>query len=210
MNFTVTPLFAVPLYQTKIPTLSQQEKQFIRSLDYERMPADNGDYSKNKNVLSCPELFLLKQRILERVEHYIHEVLHVDTDVQFMIENSWVNRHKKNDFAGTHRHSNSLISGVYYIDVDNHSGAIIFEKDKNNYNLFTDTLEIPFKNDQDSLNIFNAEAWGITPENDDLILFPSLLYHSVQESKSDVIRYTLAFNLFPRGNLGGQLNSLRI
>lgn len=210
MNFKITPLFAVPLYQTKLSSLSEQEKKFIRSLEYKKMPANNGDYTENKFVLDSPELSLLKQRILEKAQHYLYEVLRIDESVEFKIENSWVNRHEKNDFAGTHRHSNSLVSGVYYIDVDNRSGPIIFEKNKSSYNLFTDTVEVPFKTDQDSLNVFNAEAWGITPENDELVLFPSLLYHSVGESRSDNTRYSLAFNMFPRGGLGGELNSLRI
>lgn len=210
MNFKVTPLFAVPLYQTSISPLSNEEKNFIESLEYKRMPADNGEYTQNKFILDSVELSGLKNRILEKTKHYIHEVLNVDTAVDFKIENSWINRHRQNDFAGSHRHSNSLVSGVYYIDVDRQSGAIIFEKNKSSFNLFTDTVDIPFKKDNQSLNVFNAEAWGIVPKNNDLILFPSLLYHSVSESQSDKLRYSLAFNMFPRGNLGGELNSLRI
>lgn len=214
MNFQVTPLFAIPLYQTQLDKLSQQERNFIEQLDYERMPSDNGDYTTDRYVLEKPELFLLKERIQQGIDHFVYEVLDCSRDTVFEIQNSWINRHGKADFAGTHRHSNSLISGVYYIDVDQHSGAIVFEKDKSYYNLWPNLIDIEFNyrthEDQSRLNIFNADGWGIYPRSDELILFPSHLYHGVGENNSSITRYSLAFNTFPRGNLGGKLNTLKI
>lgn len=214
MNYKVTPLFAIPLYQTQLDSLSDQERQFIIDLDYSRMPSDNGDYTLDKYVLEKPELFILKERIQQGIDHFVYEVLDCSRDVKFEIQNSWVNKHSKLDFAGTHRHSNSVISGVYYIDVDQNSGAIVFEKDKSHYNLWPNVIDIEFNyqthEDQSRLNIFNADGWGIYPKSNELILFPSHLYHGVGENHSDIVRYSLAFNVFPRGDLGGKLNTLKI
>lgn len=214
MNHKVTPLFAIPLYQTQLARLTRQEHEFILSLDYERMPSDNGDYTLDKYVLEKPELFLLKERIQQGIDHFVYEILDCSKDAIFEIQNSWVNRHSRSDFAGTHRHSNSVISGVYYIDVDQNSGAIVFEKDKSHYNLWPNIIDIEFNyqlhEDQSRLNIFNADGWGIYPKPNELILFPSHLYHGVGENHSDIVRYSLAFNVFPRGDLGGKLNSLKI
>lgn len=213
MNYNLTPLFAVPLYQANIGK-DEQEVEFIKSQEFVRMPADNGSYTVNKRILDDLQLKNLKTKIQSHIDQFMYEVLDCDKKLCFEIQNSWVNLHTKNDFAGSHRHSNSIISGVYYPEVDDKSGAIIFQKDKSYYNLWTDTIEIGFNyqqhQNQDRLNIFNADAWGIYPKTGDIVLFPSLLYHSVTENLSDLTRYSLAFNIFPKGQFGDNLNSLKI
>jgi uncharacterized protein (TIGR02466 family) len=204
----------VPLYQSTVDAVNYKDIEFIKSLEYERMPADNGDYTVDKNVLNMPQLTGLQSLIQNKIDHFVYDILDCDKAVKFQIQNSWVNRHAKMDFAGAHRHSNSLISGVFYIDVATDTGAIVFQKDKSFYNLWTDTVEVGFNyqthEDQSRLNVFNADAWGIYPKQNEIVLFPSLLYHSVSENLSDKIRYSLAFNVFPKGNLGTSINSLRI
>lgn len=213
-EYTITPLFAVPLYQSKIDSVAQEDIDFIKSLSYERMPADNGDYTVSKNILDIPQLCELKSKIQKQIDHFVYEILDCDKNVKFEIQNSWANRHGKLDFAGSHRHNNSLISGVFYLDVAPDTGAIVFQKDKSYYNLWTDTIEVGFNyqthEDQSRLNVFNADAWGIYPKQNEIVLFPSLLYHSVTENLSDRIRYSLAFNVFPRGDFGSTINTLRI
>lgn len=213
MKHCVTPLFAIPLYQANIGK-DDNNIDFIKSQEFVRMPADNGSYTVNKRILDSAELKNLKEQIQSHINNFAHEVLDCDDHLSFEIQNSWVNQHNKNDFAGSHRHSNSIISGVYYPEVNNQSGAIVFQKDKSYYNLWTDTIEIGFNyqkhNNQDKLNVFNADAWGIYPQPGDLVLFPSLLYHTVTENLSEYTRYSLAFNVFPKGRFGDQLNSLNI
>lgn len=213
-EYNITPLFAVPLYQSFVDAVDQKDVDFIKSLDYERMPADNGDYTVCKNVLDIPQLRDLKLKIQKKIDHFVYEILDCDKNVKFEIQNSWANRHGKLDFAGSHRHSNSLISGVFYLDIGPDTGAIVFQKDKSYYNLWTDTVEVGFNyqthEDQNRLNVFNADAWGIYPKQNEIVLFPSLLYHSVSENLSDKIRYSLAFNVFPRGNLGETINRIKI
>jgi uncharacterized protein (TIGR02466 family) len=208
MNFNVTPLFAIPLYQSNIK--SNNIITFIETLDFERMPSKNGDYTVDKNILDNSHLTDLKTSIQEHIDYFMYEVLDCKTTQKFEIQNSWINKHHQHDFAGSHNHTNSLISGVYYISVEDQSGAIQFEKNKSYFNLWPDMIDIEFNNDPDRTNIFNAQAWAITPKNGDIVLFPSHLHHSVYENDSDRLRYSLAFNIFPRGELGGKLNTLRL
>lgn len=213
-KYTITPLFAIPLYQSTVDAVDNQDLEFCKSLEYQRMPADNGDYTVNKNVLDLPQLHRLRTLIQNKIDHFVYDILDCDKTVQFQIENSWINQHAKLDFAGSHRHSNSLISGVFYIEVAPDTGAIVFQKDKSYYNLWTDTVEVGFNyqthEDQSRLNVFNADAWGIYPKTNEIVLFPSLLYHSVSENLSDKIRYSLAFNVFPRGHMGQSINRIKI
>lgn len=214
MKFTVTPLFAVPLYQTVLDPLETDTLEFVKNLEYTRMPANNGDYTVDKRVLDLDELSSLRKRIQQNIDHFAHEVLDCNNSIDFQIQNSWINRHSKGDFAGSHRHNNSILSGVYYIDVEPDSGAIIFEKDKSHYNLWTDTIEIGFNyqlhQDQNKLNVYNSDAWGVIPRKNELAIFPSLCYHSVMENKNFKTRYSLAFNVFPRGHFGDSINTLKV
>ncbi len=213
MNHNLTPLFPMPLYQANIG-VDKNDIDFILSQNYVRMPADNGSYTENKTILNDQSLTILKEKIQLHIDHFLHEILDCDDSLNFEIKNSWVNLHDTNDYAGIHKHSNSIISGVYYPIVDDDSGSIVFQKDKSYYNLWTDTIEIGFNyqkhQDQEKLNIFNTDAWGVSPRQGDLLLFPSLLYHSVTENLSKSKRYSLAFNVFPNGQFGDNLNSLKI
>jgi uncharacterized protein (TIGR02466 family) len=213
-TYKVTPLFGVPLYQTNVGSLDKSMRDFIESQEYERMAADNGDYTVNKYILDTPELAPLKAKIMKAADNFIYTVLDVKRNMDFRMENSWVNRHYTGDYSGQHYHGNSLISGVYYIDTGVDTGAFVCHKDKGNYNLWTETVRVDF-NYQDhgndaKLNFFNADAWGLYPAKNDLIMFPSMMTHSVEENQSSKVRYSLAFNLFPRGTAGGLINTLTV
>jgi len=51
-------------------------------------------------------------------------------------------------------------------------------------------------------NFFNARAWIFKVKKGQLVIFPSYLTHSVQQSISDQKRISLAFNTFFKGTIG--------
>jgi uncharacterized protein (TIGR02466 family) len=109
-----------------------------------------------------------------------------------------VNIHGRGQSAGAHVHNNSLISGVLYLNVTENSGDIVFHRNVLSLIPFPPALDL----DVDSFNIYNCKSWGYTPKINDICLFPSVLSHSVDPSKSDEERSCLAFNVFVRGNFG--------
>lgn len=212
-NYSVTPLFPIPFYQTNLGYVPKDIEDAIINLEYERTPGDNNFYSKNKYVLEIPELRILKNKIMTHVEFFIYDFLDVKSNMQFVIENSWTNKHHKYDASPEHFHGNSLISGVYYPITDQSAGSVIFYKDKTHYNLWTDTIRVDFNwqdNKTKPINFFNTQSIEFKPQPNDLILFPSLLNHEVTENTSSLIRYSLAFNIFPRGEAGGPINRLKV
>ena len=174
-QFNVTPLFGIPLYQSTLQTIDQDSIDYIKKTEYKRFPADNGYGSTDKFLLDKPELKNLKGLVMKHCEHFIHDVLDVRKDCKFEMTNSWSTKHIKGDESGAHNHANAMISGVLYLQTDDDSGAILFHKDKSNFNLFTPTIDVPFNNEK--LNVFNTDGWAIKPKNNMLILFPSTLYH---------------------------------
>lgn len=211
-NFTVSPLFAIPFYRANIGYLPKDIHDAIVSLEYERTPANNNFYSVNKYVLELDSLKILKNKIMEHVNFFVYEFLDVKENMKFNLENSWVNKHFKGDSSPEHYHGNSLVSGVFYLDADADSGPITFFKDKTHYNLWTETVRVDFnyQNTNKGSNFYNAQSVQFFPQKGDIILFPSMLNHEVSPNNSDIVRYSLAFNLFPRGTAGGPINTITI
>lgn len=213
-RFEVIPLFAIPLFRTHLGPLDPKMKDFIVKAPCERMPAGNGSYTVDKYFLNSPELAELKEQIMERVKEYIHGYLDVTNDFEFVMENSWINRHQTGDYSPSHWHGSSLMSGVYYVQVEENAGDIVFHKDQRHLNLFDPIIPIKFNYektlDQNKMNVYNTNNFGITPQAGDLVLFPSHLAHSVEVNNSNKTRYCIAFNLFPRGKGGGAINTITL
>lgn len=197
-SFTVVPLFAVPVSNTQLDPASEEIKQFLINLEFERMLSGNGWYSVDKYILDRPEVTSLKNNIMDALHAYVYEILELTPEVFFEMKNSWVVKHDIGDWGQMHAHTNCLLSGVYYLDVNEKSGDLIFHKSSSGDNLFPLALDIDVKN----RNTFNSKMWRFRPHNDQLFLFPSNVLHSISVNDSENTRYSLAFNFFPKGKLG--------
>ena len=90
----------------------------------------------------------------------------------------------------SHNHPNSIISGVFYIDVED--DRIEFERPQSNQ------FVLPPKD----YNMYNSGSWWLGVEEKSLLLFPSTLVHSVPQIHHSKTRISLAFNTFIRGYIG--------
>ena len=136
----------------------------------------------------------LKNRLLEEFKKIAVDILSLHND--FMITTSWLTRtfpgQARQDF---HAHKNSYYSGVfYYGDYYPESGGIEFVSPLVSY---SDFFIIP-----DKLSIINSPTWHIYPEKNTLILFPSYVEHRITENTSTEIRFSLSFNIIPKGLYG--------
>jgi uncharacterized protein (TIGR02466 family) len=122
----------------------------------------------------------------------------VNTRVEFYITDSWINIHRRGHTAGPHVHHNSLISGVLYLQVPENSGDLVFHRDVVSLLPFPPALDL----DVNAFNIYNCKSWGLQPKANDICLFPSVVMHSVDPSESDEERWSLAFNVYVRGEFG--------
>jgi uncharacterized protein (TIGR02466 family) len=194
-KFEILKLFPVPLYVSYI----EVENNFLKKIEKEefiRMKSENGFYTKNKYFLNQEIYKDLKNKIYEHLNFFLKEKLSITDHLDFYITTSWINIHKKEDWAQQHSHQNSIISGVYYISVEENSGDIIFYTDTLR-KLFSPVINIPFK----KTNEFNTDEWIIKPKSGTLIFFPSHLLHGVKKNESNLDRISLAFNVFVKGKL---------
>jgi len=188
----VTGIFPVPIYQTILNReISTEEKNFFNKL--ERTKNSYNYNSKNNYVLDEEPLSTLKKELFLRVEDYFQKIITPKTNVLPYITQSWVNWTKKGEEHHKHAHSNSLFSGVFYIDADEEYDSIKFFK-RHTY----ESLSI----EPHEYHLFNSESWTFKVKTGDIILFPSSLGHLVESKIGDNLRTSLSFNTFIRGTIG--------
>ena len=205
MKYQTTPLFAIPLFYSNIGTVDPITMKWIENLDYPDEAAGH-DHTDDKYILNNPKLSNLKKQIQEACNVFVKDELQVNEDVEFEMQNSWINRHAKDEQNTLHWHSNAMLSGVYYIQNEPGAGDIVFHKSHLYYNLFHDTVRVSFKNH----NQWNTPGFTISPKSGDIVIFPSHLEHQVTPNQTTTPRYSLAFNFFARGTVGGGTSELKL
>ena len=134
----------------------------------------------------------LTKEIKEAVDETLEEILMLE-NVDYKIFTSWLTKTAPRDFSDSHRHSNSWLSGVYYPKGDPGFGIKFHNDTKTQF--FTPPKQY---------NIYNSTEWTIYPEDNYLILFFSQLRHEIIRNESDKDRYSLAFNILPKGEFGAE------
>lgn len=214
-NYQVQPVFSTPIVSVDIGKVDPITLAWIKNLKYHpKSVAQTNDEEhlpfkeRGFNIINSKQLRLLRGNIMEAVSWYAYDLLDVTTDVEFHFTTSWINRLEKDENIDRHPHTNSVISGIYYIDVTPNSSPITFHK--NRTHLSTWPLSTKPLQAGRTWNQYNTEQYTYMPQDGLCILFPSHLEHSVDYSNDDKYRYGLAFNLFARGKLGENSGSITI
>jgi uncharacterized protein (TIGR02466 family) len=198
----IITLFPKIIYVESLKSLTPDITQYLK----DKMLASsiaasetNGEYTSEQNLLEDKTLAELTAEITLHVQEYIKHLGHKVNLVR--ICNSWGNIIKYGNEIENHNHANSYISGCFYLT----DGCnISFHNSKVN----NDFMFLP--------EVISSEdkpwTWGSTnipAQAGRLILFPSMLFHSVEKNKlSD--RYSIAFNCIPTGFLGTPTGQLQL
>ena len=204
MTFEVFNLFPTPVFRSNID-IDADTKEFLINSSFERMSSGNGNFTKDNYILDNEVCKGFVGKLFCQLELFVDSYLRIDdSHFEWCMLNSWVVEHEPNDFGLTHSHTNSLISGVYYLDVPKDSGNITFHKPASLTNIFHVSTDIPFK----EYTPINSGIWTLEPRDGDIILFPSHLLHSIGVNKTNKLRYSLAFNFHIKGTLGAKDSKL--
>lgn len=195
MNSNIVPLFseAIGIYNLNID--SNKIIKYLNKINFFITDASLHNestslMSERYDLFKDTQLKKLKDECFKCVEDYIHNVLQYKINYQFV--NSWATKVLKNGYSQAHHHAHTLISGVYYPEGDTNF-KIKFHKQKKDF-----FWKLPVK----EYNVFNSENWTFSVEKNNLILFPSYLLHEICVNNSDKIRYSIAFNVNPKGSIG--------
>ena len=135
----------------------------------------------------------LQNEINKAIVYHIKEILRFKID--FHIFSSWGTKTTPQGFSLSHCHSNSWLSGCYYMQ-SHPSFEIEFRSP------LSPSWHMPFLPGPTYLNIHSAATWIVPTIPGRLLIFPSLLRHAILRNDSNIDRYSIAFNLIPKGTLG--------
>jgi uncharacterized protein (TIGR02466 family) len=196
-NETIFSIFSTPIYISKLNRdLTKEEIFFINDCKSD-IYKNEGNATSNDNYILNNKLFKnLKTDLDLIVQDYFNKVISPSNNIKPYITQSWLNYTETNQYHHKHSHSNSLVSGVLYINCNKEHDKIKFFND--NYK----TIKLEVKD----YNIWNSETWWFSVKTGDIILFPSSLPHMVETKEGNNTRISLAFNAFIKGNIGDKKN----
>ena len=205
MEYKINAVFPIPVYIVKRDTnLTSREEEEIRKIIEEGMHKNIGNFtSDNSYIFSADKLKKLKQFCEQQIKIYVEQTINPKEKLDFYITQSWLNITKPGGYHHEHYHQNSIISGVFYIST--------VENDKIMFGDPNFRIKEIIKLETKEFNFWNAPAWFFSSNNNELILFPSWLNHSVEPNeKATTDRISISFNTFIKGTLGSQENLNRI
>jgi len=152
--------------------------------------------SKETDILN--NFIELKNKIISCCDDYLKNKFKLNVD--FKIIDSWATMTKKNGYSQKHFHVHSFLSGVFYPFLKEEAEIKFYRR------YVSDFWELlPYE-----YNINNSDSFVIKVKTNDLIIFKSYLQHEIVKYNGKNNRYSIAFNLIPTGNLGGQTSKLFI
>ena len=186
--------FPIPVGFYTLTVDNYEIVNYMETLDYNKSIGSSSPdadiyLSKNQKVLNdLPEL---KRIFTQKMYYHIKDIYEWNTDFQFT--KSWVTKAYLNGFSQDHFHANNLLSGTYY--PFGHEGFSIMIKSPLPNFWDVENINAPMS------SMFSAKEITFKTADNLLIIFPSYLQHKVMPNKSKDIRYSLAFNVFPKGKI---------
>lgn len=178
--------------------LSDNELFFIHNLELKKHKRNNHtSTSIDTYVLQRKEMSDINSFISSCLKNFYQTIYSPKKDVDIYITQSWANFTKPGHTHSRHIHPNSIISGVFYVDVDSKKDTITFYDNKpSGFVLESGGTE--------NATYYNSHGASSIVMNGMLLLFNSSLEHEVRPTISDKTRVSISFNSFIRGSLGSE------
>jgi uncharacterized protein (TIGR02466 family) len=190
MNHNII-LFGVPLQINilNIDTESLTEYSYkIKEKTKGRTFSNLGGWQSDNLNLKDLELQPFIEELKKNIMSYIIQC-GFKTDLEYKLNDLWININGFKDINKPHIHPGCLFSGVYYIKTPDNCGNIYFKHP-------SDLMQYDWLNHLKKGIESNSYEWYFISKKKDMYLFPSWLYHYVTPNlnkKED--RISLAFNI---------------
>ena len=157
-------VFPIPVYVTKSNS-DLTSKEEIENIIQEGIHKSAGNSKTNNSYIFDKNLKELKQFCEQHLKKYVEEIINPKEELDFYITQSWLNINKPGEFHHEHSHSNSIISGVFYIsNIENDKITLMDPNSK-----IKDQIHVSPK----AFTPFNSTCWFFPVHQSELILFPS-------------------------------------
>jgi uncharacterized protein (TIGR02466 family) len=105
-----------------------------------------------------------------------------------VISNLWFNVNQTGAYNTSHIHTDSFLSGVFYVQAPDECGDIVFERQPQDQYILGSHI-------RQSTIMSSAAQWKFTPKHNMLMVFPAWLPHHVEINNSLTKRVSISFNI---------------
>ena len=195
-DIKVRNLFSVPIFHYKLENYKETNKELLNYILELQKNDKTGNTHSNKGGWHSQNFDIVNQgppiNFLNKIKDYLKHIISNEFGWKYVpnkqrIVAMWAIINKKNSFNVMHNHQNCYFSSAYYVKKPKSSGDITFFDPKE-----AKTYRFP---KIEKYTEYSAEAITIKPEEGDLLIFPSYLYHSVSENLSEDDRVVVSFNV---------------
>ncbi len=170
-------LFPTRVWQARLDGLTPLFAQWIAAV--------TAWTSTEKTLLDQPVFETLLAALRAACSHALAQM--GVSEPSFALE-SWATLHERGGYTIVHRHEGCLLSGVFYLQVPQGSGALVFRDPRPGPQCAP--FKGPHANGHNDVQL--APSAGLA------VLFPSWLDHSVEPHDSDLPRLSISFNAVDR------------
>ena len=197
MKHEIMGILPIPVYKTERElNISESESEEIKSIIEEGVHDRLGNLRSDNSYIFDNKLKKIKEFCDQHIKIYAKEIIDPKKELNFYITQSWLNITKPGGSHFRHWHPNSIISGVFYVSTVE-DDTICFFKDR----------DLKVMQIESNVNAYNTHVWGVSVNNNTLVLFPSGLEHSVERNeKASSDRISISFNVFMKGTIGSENN----
>ena len=195
-DIKVHNLFSVPIFHYKLDNYKEINKELLNYILELQKSDKTGNAHSNKGGWHSQNFDIVNQgppiNFLNKIKDYLKHIISNEFGWKYVpnkqrIVAMWAIINKKNSFNVMHNHQNCYFSSAYYVKKPKNSGDITFFDPKE-----AKTYRFP---KIEKYTEYSSEAVTIKPEEGDLLIFPSYLYHSVGENLSEDDRIVVSFNV---------------
>ena len=190
----ISDFFPIPIYSKKLNLDTKSITNYcldIKSKTSSVQISNRGGWQSSSLNLKDEAISNLVKSILNAGESYCEAIKY---KYPLKISQAWININGYKDYNVPHNHPNSVIAGVYYVEIsDRTKGNLVFHHPAHQiieYDWPPSALE--------EYNPYNSPLYSLHPESDTLLLFPSWLSHGVEQNLDTVDRISISFNLKSR------------
>jgi uncharacterized protein (TIGR02466 family) len=197
----INGIFPSPVYSVKRDVdISPKEEKEVKEIIEEGLEPNVGNFMTTNTYVFNDRLHNIKQFCETQLRGYVKAIINPEKDIEVYITQSWLNVTKPDGFHHEHRHSNSLLSGVFYISTEEGDNTTFANPNGNEAAGAGFTIwNIP----QKEPNVWGSATMLFPVANNELNIFPSWLPHrTMPNDNATKDRISLSFNTFIRGHLG--------
>lgn len=202
-DFTVHGVLPSPVFVRPYPDSSSVRRQLIKMMESDK-PSTNEQctdllhYFDGESVLHRKSLRSFRQWLEASAQCFAEAVLGVHTGGAMLLTDSWVNSTRQGGFQPPHIHTNSAVSGTYYISRSKEHPPLVFSQLRRMVGSVQPILTLaPIRSTP-----FNSDC-ALHPNEGELFLWESHLPHGYPPSQSDG-RISLSMNFMPAHVFNGQ------